>query len=136
MTEEDKQRGAAYRRRFKERFFRILFGENRQKGRWVNRLRVRFQMTYPTVWNVLKQLKSRNYRHSSHVLQNFEATVFIYCICRRIMREQPRVFVLTVHDCLATTAEHKRYVCSVIADEFAKLGVRPKLSVEGHKFGV
>ena len=67
------------------------------------------------------------------MLQNFEATVFIYRVCGRIMKEKPDLFVATIHDSVLTTPENVEYVETVIRDEFAKLGVTPTLKRE--KYG-
>jgi hypothetical protein len=131
MTRTERERGKPYRRRFKERFFTVLFGENRPKGRrWPNLLKRRFRKRYPTLASVLWQLKRRNYRHSSHLLQNLEATLFIHRVCGRIMREKPGIFVATVHDCIATTKEHVSYVEGLILDELGKRGIKPTLEIE------
>jgi hypothetical protein len=131
MTKKERRRGGNYRRLFKERFFVVLFSRNKPKGRWPNKLRERFKAKYPTVAGVLKKLKSRNYRHSSHVLQNYEATIFIHRICRRLMEQHRGMPLVTLHDCLATTKEWVETVKQAIADEFAKSCVRPTLDVTG-----
>jgi hypothetical protein len=129
MSHEEKSRGEKYRRRFKKRFYGVLFGKNRQ-GRFPNQLRARFRERYPSVWKVLRALKRRNYRHSAHVLQNYEATLFVYLICGRIMKERPGIALYTIHDSILTTPDAVEYVRSVILDEFRRLGVRPKLHRE------
>ena len=133
MTDADRAKGKA---KFKERFYRVLFGRNRSKNGFPNVLRMRFALKYPTVAKVLHQLKSRNYKQSAYVLQNYEATLFIYRICGRIMEERPRIPLYTIHDCLLTTDEHYDYIRGVMLDEFAKLGVTPQIRKEtydGHQ---
>lgn len=129
MTDADRIKGIP---RFKVRFYRgVLFGRNTPKNaRFPNVLLERFRSRYPTVGGILKSLKARNYRHSAHVMQNYESTIFIYNICGRIMTERPITPLLTVHDCLLTTAPYKDYVKSVMLDEFRKLGVCPKIHEE------
>jgi hypothetical protein len=78
-------------------------------------------------------VKGKNYRHSAYLLQNLEATLFIYKICGRIMREKPALPLYTVHDSLLTTREHVEYVRSVILDEFRKLGIHPTLHEEHYQ---
>jgi hypothetical protein len=130
MTPGELAKGSAYRRRFKRRVFRVIFGRNREKGRYPNVVRARLRARFPTVAGVLRKLKARNYRHSSHLLQNFEATLFIYQICGRIMRERPDAVVFTVHDSILTTPDNAPYVAHIIEHEFAKLGVTPTLRQE------
>jgi hypothetical protein len=130
MSRRERERRPGYRAKFKDRVFRLFFGKAKQTGKFVNRLRERFKGKYPTVWGVLAALKKRNYRHSSHVLQNFEATIFVHRICRRLMSENPAVPVLTIHDSIGTTAAHVGRVEEAIRHEFEKLGVKPTLSTE------
>lgn len=133
MTDGEKARGKEYRTKFKRRFFRVLFGENRTKKRFRNKVRARFKRRYPTVAGVLRDLKARNYKQSSYLLQNYEATLFIHRICGRIMRERPGTPLYTIHDSLITTREHVSFVKTVIRDEFAALGVRPRLRKECYR---
>jgi hypothetical protein len=127
MRERDRARG---KDRFKKRFYRVLFGRNRSRSPYRNLLKEQFRGRYPSAARVLRALKRKNYRHSAHVLQNYEATLFIYVICGRIMRERPDVVLYTIHDSLLTTRDALDYVEAVIRDEFRKLGVTPKLRRE------
>ena len=135
LTESERAKGKAARARLKVRFYRVLFGRNKGRSRFRNKLRERFRDRYPTAAAVLKALKARNYRHSSHVLQNFEATVFIYRVCGRIMKEKPDLFVATIHDSILTTPDNVEYVEAVIREEFARLGVTPTLRRESYGDG-
>jgi hypothetical protein len=131
MSERDKARGPAYRRQFKERFFHVLFGEAKPKGKWPNKLRDRFQRRYPVVADILKQLKKRNYRRSSHLLQHVESTIFIHRICHRLMVQYPDMPLVTLHDCVGTTQPWLARVEAVVMEEFARLGVAPSLEIKG-----
>jgi len=132
MTPEERAKGDKYRERFKVRFYRgVLFGKNSSVSRWPNELRRRFRQRFPSVAEVLRGLKRKNYRHSSHVLQNYEATLFIGIICKRIMQERPELPLFTVHDSLFTVPEHLEYVKGVIKEEFEKLGAHPLLKTQG-----
>jgi hypothetical protein len=131
MTPEERARGKEFRARLKRRFFVVMFKPTKGKSRFRNRLHDRFRKVCPTAAAVLDALKEKNYRHSAHVLQNFEATLFIYRVCGRIMKERPGVRLVTVHDCIGTTAEHIPFVKRVILEEFAALfGVVPTLKEE------
>src|SRR5262249_7500746 len=76
MTADELAQGGKYRDRLKRRFCGVLFGENQGRGRFPNEMRRRFRQRYPAVAAMLRELKRRNYRHSAHVLQNYEATLF------------------------------------------------------------
>jgi hypothetical protein len=59
--------------------------------------------------------------------------LFIYRICGRIMRERPRMALLTLHDSLLTSSKADLdYIVGVILDEFRKLGVTPTLKRKAH----
>ena len=72
----------------KKRFFTVLFGPNKGKSPYPNAMKARFRQVYPSAAKVLRALKKRNYRHSSHVLQNYESTLFIDLIAGRIMKDR------------------------------------------------
>jgi hypothetical protein len=127
LTPEERARDKPSRDRMKLRFYRVLFGRNRGRRRFRNMLQERFRARHPTMAAVLFDLKRRNYKHSSHVLQNLEATIFIYRACGRVMRERPGCFVATLHDGVLTTPDDAGYVAGVIQDEFNKLGIKPTL---------
>jgi hypothetical protein len=136
MTTEDEGKGERHRKRFKRRFFRVLFGQNHarkhpNRPHFPNLLKQRFRTMYLTVANVLHELKRKDYRHSSHLLQNYEATLFIHKICGRIMREMPDLPLYTIHDSLLTIPAAVGDIRGIIHAEFAKLGVVPKLNVKG-----
>jgi hypothetical protein len=65
LTERERKKGKGTRARLKVRFYRVLFGRNKSRSRFRNKLRERFGELYPTAAAVLKALKARNYRHSS-----------------------------------------------------------------------
>lgn len=128
MTDAERARGDEYRDQFKVRFYAVLFGRNESRDpRFPNELRRRFRERYPKEAAVLQELKRRNYRHSSHLLQNFEATLVIHRICGRVMRERPGTPLYTIHDSLGTTPECLDYVRGVILGEYGRIGIRPSL---------
>src|SRR5262249_43183403 len=68
MTDEERAKGKKHRARLKVRFYGVLFGRNKGRGHPPSETRRRFRQRYPTVAGVLKDLKRKNYKHSSHVL--------------------------------------------------------------------
>ena len=106
----------------------VFFG---RAGSWSPLMR-RFDHEFPTVAEMLRSLKRRDYKHSSRSMQSYESTLFIAIICERMRKERPDVPIFTIHDCILTVADHAEYVREVILDEFAKLGIHPKLTEEGY----
>ena len=112
------------RSKFKQQLYAdVFFG----RGYKPSGVRYEFERRYPSIAQMLRSLKKTNYKHSSHVLQNYESTMFIYRICGRIMKENPDAPVFTIHDSLMTTLQHKDYIYDVMMSEFESLGVRPTI---------
>jgi hypothetical protein len=117
------------RHAFKEKFYGdVFFG----KTCFRSKLKDRFDARFPSMAMMLREVKKRNYRHSSWLMQNYEATIFIYTICNRIRAERPDVMLLTIHDSLLTVPDEVEYVESIIMDEFRKLGITPTLKREDY----
>lgn len=60
-------------------------------------------------------------------LQAAEAELIIERVCGRLRREKTVTFVTPVHDCLLFLPQDGEYVRSVMLEQFAKLGLQPKL---------
>jgi hypothetical protein len=133
MAPEELAKGKPARNRLKKRFYRVLFGENRSKSIYRNETKRRFREKHPELAEFLRTLKARNYKHSSHLLQNFEATVFIHRICGRIRKEMPNAVIFTKHDGVLTTPDREAAVKAIMKDEFAKLGVNVKIERKDHR---
>jgi hypothetical protein len=52
------------------------------------------------------------------------------CITGRFRWEHPGLFITTIHDFIMTTAGDEETVRGVMLEEFARLGVYPKVRVE------
>lgn len=117
------------RGRFKQRFFAdVLFGRDNSPSE----LRDRFSEQYPTVAAMLADLKQKDYRRPSWLMQNRESTLCIGRVCRRIMAERRNIPLATIHDSFLTTDEHDEYVHDVAMQEFEKLGVQPTFKRESY----
>jgi hypothetical protein len=113
----------------KKRYLVAMYDKNRQ---WSSFIDDRLTDLYPSLANMLKSLKRRNYRHAAHLMQNAEACIFIDAICGRLMRERPELPIFTIHDSVLTTPANVEYVRTVILDEFARLNVTPNLKTEDY----
>ncbi len=114
------------RDRIKCRFLTAMYDKNN----WRNPLKDRLTCLYPSVAGMLASLKSRDYRHAAHVLQNAEAVIFIHSIADRIRLERPNLPVYTIHDSILTTPKNMDYVRNIIMETFARLGIHPSLRTE------
>lgn len=91
---------------------------------------VKFQEKFPNVYEVMVELKRKDYRRFAHLLQRAEAAFVIHRVCERIMREVPEMPILTIHDCLLTTAENQSTLASIFREETRSLGLTPRTKLE------
>jgi hypothetical protein len=133
------QRGEFYeslgddREAVKKAMMHILFDRTGYRSE----IKFRFGQLYPTVSQFLYDLKTKNslpredrYKYPSHLLQNFEASLFIGRICRRLMKERPDIPVLTLHDSLYSTKQFVDDLLRLMQEEFARIGLLPTFKME------
>lgn len=126
-TYMEKEMTDAERSKFKVQMFReVFFGSNSVKSK----IKSKFAKISPSVSRVLYDLKRNDKERSAWLLQNYEATIFIFRICNRIRKEFEHIPIFTIHDCIGTTVEHLPCIEEIIKEEFAKLGVIPSLKKE------
>jgi hypothetical protein len=90
-----------------------------------------FDKMFPEVAEYLRDSK-RNGDGSrlAKTLQAAEAELIIEQVCGRLRREGQVRFVTPVHDCLLFLPWDSKYVRSVMLDEFAELGIQPRLEIK------
>ena len=116
------------RKKFKQKIFsEILFCED--KG-WVSEYSNLFESLFPNVYNFIVELKKGDYADLAKLLQQVESNFMIDGVVGRCMREYPEMPVFTIHDSIMTTEEYVETLQNIMLEEFAKLGVRPKLHIE------
>ena len=87
-----------------------------------------FRGEFPAVAEFMHKVKEKDHGRLAVELQRAEARFVIRTVCERIRREQPGMFLATIHDCLMTLPDDAAYARSVMVEEAARLGL--KLSVE------
>lgn len=117
------------RTEIKVQFYRYLFDDNEHAAK--SPIRAMFAARFPSAANVLWNLKRRNYRHSSHTLQNHEACVFIAGVATNLMKAYPDLIIFTVHDSIFCHASCVPKVKQEILNVFGGLGIHPTLHLEG-----
>ena len=75
---------------------------------------------------MLTDLKTRDYRRPSWLMQFEESRLFIEVICQRIIEERPSVPFVTIHDSVLTLSEHVDYTTGAALDDVSTLGFRPR----------
>ena len=118
---------ARRRKGFKRLFFsQVFFGKCKQTGR----LRGLFARDFPTVYEVITDLKQKDYRQLAYLLQAHESKIMIDVICRRILEELPGSFIGTIHDSILTTPDKADEVQAIMMREFQRFGLRPTIRME------
>jgi hypothetical protein len=87
-------------------------------------LRMFFRHEFPQVAEIIDNIKTVSYKHLSHRLQRVEGTFVIDTICRKIMKDKPKIPILTIHDSVMTHEEHAPYVKGLILDGLREMGLK------------
>ena len=121
---------AGKRQEFKGSFFgEVLFCKDHtryESGR-------RFADRYPNVMKAVADLKSRDYKQASVLLQRCEAALMMNRVVRRVMDEFPDDFVATVHDSLLCLSDRADDYQRVLRQEFGRVGLSPTIRREEYR---
>jgi hypothetical protein len=74
--------------------------------------------------------KQKPHRVLARKAQTREREFIIDVVCGRIRRERLDLFASTIHDSVVTLETEAEYVSGIMAEEFAGLGLHPRLKVE------
>ncbi len=118
---------AVERKAVKESVMAALFGRPEHRTRASRAL----ERLFPDTWAAIRATKREfGYASLAHAGQRMEsAFVFGRCI-PRLMAEYKSLPLLTIHDSIVTSEGNEQIVRDVMADEFARLGLHPTLTVE------
>jgi hypothetical protein len=110
------------RDKFKRQIFaQVFYGENCYEGR-LTRL---FAQNFPTVWETIRAIKKNDYKRLSHHMLRLESEIVINRAVRQCALED--IWVVTIHDCLVTFADHAERVTQIMTEAFGSVGVRPTI---------
>ncbi|PNQ72793.1 hypothetical protein C1T31_09795 [Hanstruepera neustonica] len=119
------------RKDVKAAVFQVLFTDNRFFGQDEARPKKLFQELFPYVYEVFKQIKSKDKSLLPRLLQSIESYLMIDVIAKRISIEYPEAPIYTIHDSIATTEEYVDIVQQIMSEELSKaIGHPPKLARE------
>lgn len=105
--------------------FEVLYGKNSA----VSPIKSRFNELFPGVAQVVRELKRKDYRFLSRLLQKVESGFVLNTVCRRLMKEVPEAPVFTIHDSVLTTPSHADDVLRIFGQEFCSVGLSPRFHV-------
>lgn len=117
----------------------VLFGKpGWSRNRVWNEVKRRFGKLFPSMANMLLDLKKNNHRgerkhaHVAHLTQSLEATTVIGAICRRAIDHIPHIPIITIHDSFFTSAGRLEVLYDFVREAFMELfGVAPHFKPEG-----
>ena len=127
----------------KKAFYVSIFDEVNHK----NLNSRRFYKAYPKPYELFDRIRKLEVNQNPHeiklgyrikqyakiaiLLQRIESYALLDVICKNINNNHPEIPLITIHDCIATTAKYVDYVYAEIESELASLiGRPPKLEVE------
>jgi hypothetical protein len=119
------------RKEVKTAVFQVLFTDNRFLGQEHAKLKKMFKKMFPYVYEVFRQLKSKDKTLLPRLLQSIESYLMINVIAKRISIEYPDAPIFTIHDSISTTEEYVDVVEAIMKEELSKaIGNAPKLARE------
>lgn len=121
----------ANRKEVKTAVFQVLFTDNRFLGQEDAKPKKMFKEMFPYVYEVFRQIKSKDKTLLPRLLQSIESYLMINVIAKRISEEYPDAPIFTIHDSISTTEEYVDVVEAIMKEELSKaIGHAPKLARE------
>lgn len=121
----------ANRKEVKTAVFQVLFTDNRFLGQANAKPKKMFKEMFPNVYEVFRQIKSKDKSLLPRLLQSIESYLMINVIAKRISIEYPDAPIYTIHDSISTTEEYVDVVEAIMTEELSKaIGHSPKLARE------
>lgn len=86
-----------------------------------------FEREFPAVAAFVRKAKEKDHKRLSRLMQEAERRFVIDGVCERLRRKRKEMFVTTIHDALLARKSDCDLVVAVMKEDFANLGVHPKL---------
>lgn len=119
------------RKEVKTAVFQVLFTDNRFLGQEDAKPKKMFKQMFPYVYEVFRQIKSKDKTLLPRLLQSIESYLIIDVIAKRISQEYPEAPIFTIHDSISTTERYVDIVEYIMKEELSKaIGHAPKLARE------
>lgn len=115
-------------------FKKIFFGQVFFINPHINHLyeyRNLFDLELNIISRIIDYCKNGSKKTLPIKLQKAEADIIINKIIKRITRDKPELFALTIHDSILTTEENVEYVKKIMFDEFENnFNLKPSIKIE------
>ncbi len=122
--------GIEDRPKFKKDFFGTVFF-CKLNHNYKYEYRKLFEKEFPAVAMIIDYYKRKDYKELPITLQRVEADIMINKIIKRIAKEKPDMFALTIHDSILTIEKNVEYIKEIIFDEFEKnFNLKPSIKIE------
>lgn len=117
----------------KKELITMLNGNPKSHFKYNHRLHAIMKSAFPELIKMLDLIKRHDYLTASTILQMTESTIMLDMIAGGILKEHPDFPLLTLHDCIYTTADNARIVKDAI-HEFGSeiLGIKIPIKSEIH----
>jgi hypothetical protein len=115
------------REKFKKKVFSRIFYNDEKKYQYEEWFT--FQDIFPNVAQIISYYKKDDYKNLAITLQRAEAEIIINRIVPKLADK--KIFALTIHDSILTTAENSETVKKIILDEFkSQYGLIPTIKIK------
>ena len=105
----------------------VFFGRNASRSR----TKRAFRKYFAEVATLLDKIKADDHAELARLLQRAESEFIVRTVCDRLRRKHPRMFATTIHDSIVTNSPaNAAIVLETMREEFARLGIEPKLEIE------
>ena len=126
--------GEITRKEVKQIIFKVLFSRNYIIKDFVKYVPYKkdkeiFASVYPTVYEIIKILKSKNNKVLPIYLQKIESYIFIDCLSKELVEH--KIIPFTIHDSVIIKSELDEVTTSIINEVFmTQIGSTPELDFE------
>lgn len=86
-----------------------------------------FEIEFPKMAAYIRKVKQNDYKRLARQMQIAERKFVIDCVCERLKRLRPDMFIATIHDSVVAKKTDCDVIVSAMKDEFALRGVHPRL---------
>ncbi len=119
---------------FKKRFFAKIFYSSEEFNHYyyyfdddINE-RERFKFLFPNISEIISYYKRNDYKNLANKLQQIESEIMIGRIVAKLAEK--KIFVLSIHDSILTSANNAEPVRDIIMQEFKKYNLQPTLKIK------
>jgi len=126
--------GDITRKKVKEIMFQVLFSRNEyyqgfKKITPFKREKAIFSKVYPTVYEIITQLKKKDHRNLPIFLQRVESYLFIDCITKELVKNG--ILPITIHDSVLIQRKDTAIALSIIQNVFDReIGIIPEFKID------